>query len=1118
VKSFIVVALALLISCVNVWAQATAQIHGNIQDSSGAAIAGAEVKATQTQTGVVRTVMSANDGSYVLTNLPTGPYQLEVTKEGFAKAVQSGIELQVNADPAVDVALKVGAVSEAVNVEANAALVETRGTAVGSVIENQRILELPLNGRNTVDLITLAGAAVVTGVARSALFLNLNYISIGGQAVFGTDYSLDGAMHTNFMTGTYMPLAFPDAVQEFKVESSGQTAQRGAASSVSVVTRSGTNDLHGDLFYFMRNDGFGSAREYFAVKNSTYKRNQFGGTVGGPIIKNKLFYFGGFQESIRRENPGVSVSTVPTDAMLNGDWTAFASATCNGGTAKTLAAPFAGNRIDPSNYVKPAVYEATQLLATVKQDGLTPNACGSITYNTPNDETDKQYVGKVDYQFSDKQSIFFRSLTTQQYVPNAFSLDPILLNWTNTGLDQLADSIAVGDTYLISPNMVQSFRAAWNRTAHRYIPNLAFSHCTAGVNMWCDQNPQTIGAMSITGGFTMGSTSAKNEYWTGTSYALNDDVSWVRGAHQMAFGGGAWQGRVNEFTHFASTSQLNFNGAGLQSSGGLGMADFFMGKLNTFFQGLPNTNYSRQNSVNLYFTDSWKISSRLTFSFGVRWEPFLPMTAPQISNFDMNRFLTGVRSTVFLKAPLGFYFPGDSGFPDSSATYRQWSHFDPRGGIAWDPKGDGKMSIRASYAFGYAYVPGIQREDQAGSNPWGGRTTLTSPPGGFVNPWQGFAGGNPFPYAVNPNVPFTPRGQFISSPYDLPTPNTYTWNVAVQRQIGASWLASASYIGSRVMHLYNNVAVNFAQLVNGPIVTSGCASTAINCNATANTDARRLLSLLNPTEGQYVGNMDAWDASGTQTYHGLVMTAEKRLSHGVNMKANWTWSHCIGSFSGYNSKTDQTVTAPGNPLFDRGNCDADRRHLVNITAVAVSPRFSNRLMRTVVSDWQLAGIYRFSSGMPLAIQDGTDRELTGINHQRPNVVNPDAVYTGNSGPSARYLNPAAFQAQPLGTVGNLGWNSIVGPTYWDIDMALSRKFNITERQAIELRADAFNLTNSFVALPPTAGGANGATNSTASPTSAAVPAFANLNGANLFGVINSAWPTRKMQFALKYTF
>jgi hypothetical protein len=746
------------------------------------------------------------------------------------------------------------------------------------------------------------------------------------------------------------------------------------------------------------------------------------------------------------------------------------------------------------------VFETNALLKTVQQDGLTPNACGAITYNTPNYEDDKQYVGKVDYQFSDKQSLFFRLLTTQQQVPNSFSVDPILLNWTNTGLHQLANSIAVGDTYVFSPTMVNSVRLAFNRTLNRYIANLAFSHCTAGVNIWCGANPQVIGAMSITGLFTMGSTNSQGEYWTGTSYAVNDDVSWVRGAHQITFGGGALQGRVAEFTHFASTTQINFSG----SVEGLGAADFFLGKVNTFFQGLPNNNYSRQNMVNLYATDIWKISPRLTANFGIRWEPFLPMTAPQISNFDMSRFLAGTRSTVFVNAPLGFYFPGDSGFPDSSGTYSQLAHFDPRGGIAWDPKGDGKMSIRAAYSFGYAYVPGIQREDQAGSNPWGGRTTITSPAGGFVNPWQGFAGGNPFPYTVSQNVLFTPRGQFITTPYNLPTPNVYSWNVSLQRQIGTTWIASASYIGSRVMHLYNNVAINYAQLLPGAS-GSACSATVVNC--TANTDARRLLSILNPTEGQYVGNLDTWDPSGTQTYHAGFFQLQKKVSHNVSMNANWTWSHCIGSFSGYNSKTDQTVTVPGNPLFDRGNCDSDRRNIFNLTAVAMTPRFNNNLLRHVATGWQVAGIYRFTSGTPIAVQDGSDRELTGINHERPNVVSPDSVYTGQSCPGCRYLTQSVFALQPFGTVGNLGWNSLVGPTYWDIDLALSREFRIREKQSIQLRADAFNLTNSFVSSIA----------STASPTSAAVPAFANASN-NLFGLINAAQPTRKMQFALKYTF
>ncbi len=1085
--------------------QAVSQISGNVKDQAGAVLPGVEITATRTDTGLVRTTVSNETGNYVLPNLPLGPYKLEAALAGFRTFVQTGIFLQVDSSPVVNPVLEVGQITEQVEVEANATLVETRRSAVGSIIENQRIVELPLNGRNVTDLITLAGSAVSLPAVRQALFLNLYPISVGGQAFYGTDYTLDGAYHRNYLTGTYMPIAFPDAVQEFKVESSGQSAERGSGSSVSVVTKSGTNDVHGDLFYFLRNDGLGSAREYFATKASTYKRNQFGGTVGGPIISNRLFYFAGFQDSIRRENPGNSISTVPTPAMMAGDWTSFASAPCNLGTARVLRAPFMNNQISPSLYAAPSVYITNKLLDALKQDGITPDPCGRITYNTPSDEDDRQYVGKVDYQISTKQSAFVRLLATQQKVPRSFDLDRNLLNWTNTGLDQLANSIAIGDTYLVSANLVHSFRLAFNRTAHRYVPNLAFSYCTAGVKMWCDENPRTIGTMSISGGFTMGSTSARGEHWTGTSYAVNDDLNWVHGTHLIALGGGAWQGRVAEFTHFASTGQLNFNG----SVTGLGMADFFLGNLNTLFQGLPNSNATRQNSVNLYFTDAWKATPRLTFNYGLRWEPFLPQTVTngQISVFDMDRFLKGIKSTMFVNAPAGFYFPGDPGFPGKSATYSRWKQFDPRVGFAWDPTGAGKTSIRAAYSFGYAYVPGITREDQAGSNPWGGRTTITSPPGGLADPWLGYPGGNPFPYTVQKNMTFTPRGQFITTPYDLPTPNTYTWNVSLQRQFGPNWIATASYLGSRVMHLYMNVPINYAVLVNGPIVTTGCAATAINCNAIANTDARRVLSLVNPAEGQYVGNMDKWDPSGTQRYAGMTLNVERKASRGMSMNANWTWSHCTGYFQGYNTKTDQTVTVVNNPLFDRGDCDTDRRHVVNVSGVAQVPRFNNNTLRLIVTGWQLAGIYRFASGTPLAIQDGTDRELNGINHQRPNLVLPDQVYTGKSCAGCQYLTLAAFAPQPLGTVGSLGWNSIVGPRFWGLDMALSRNFQTREKQSLQIRVDAFNVTNSFVPSVP----------STANPISNAVPAFVNVSN-NMFGQILAAQPTRKLQFALKYAF
>src|SRR5947208_3407886 len=317
--------IAALLLSTQAWAQATAQISGTVKDPSGAVLPGVEITATQTETGIVRTTVTNETGSYVLSNLALGPYRLEAALTGFRTFVQTGIVLQVNGSPVINPVLEVGQVSEQVEVQANATLVETRNSGVGQVIENQRILELPLNGREVTDLITLAGAAVQSRTARVTNGSDSVAISVAGGLGFSVEYTLDGANHANFVSGYNMNMPFPDALQEFKVENSGVTATHGGGgAAVGAVTKSGTNNFHGDLFEFVRNDLF-NARNYFATTQSSLKRNQFGGTLGGPIIRNKLFFFAGYQYTTNRQDPADTRSFIPTSAMLAGDWTTFAS-------------------------------------------------------------------------------------------------------------------------------------------------------------------------------------------------------------------------------------------------------------------------------------------------------------------------------------------------------------------------------------------------------------------------------------------------------------------------------------------------------------------------------------------------------------------------------------------------------------------------------------------------------------------------------------------------------------------------------------------------------------------------------------------------------------------------
>src|SRR5579864_2544652 len=336
------------------WAQATSQIQGTVQDASGAAIPGTQVKATQTETGAVRTATSGADGTYVLPNLPLGPYRLEVTKQGFSSYVQTGIVLEVVVNPTVDIVLIVGNVSESVQVDANATLVETQATGVGQVLENQRILELRLNGRNSADLVTMAGPVVLASTSSSRSWQGSSGgegFAVAGGTSFGTTYKLDGAMHNNPFDNFNLPLPFPDALQEFKVETSALTAENGihSGASVNAVTKSGTNQIHGDAFEFIRNGDL-DARNFFAATRDTLKRNQFGGTVGGPIKKDKLFFFGGYQRTSQRSDPAQTTATIPTPAMVAGDFTAIAGPGCNKGRQINLPASlgFANNTIAPT--------------------------------------------------------------------------------------------------------------------------------------------------------------------------------------------------------------------------------------------------------------------------------------------------------------------------------------------------------------------------------------------------------------------------------------------------------------------------------------------------------------------------------------------------------------------------------------------------------------------------------------------------------------------------------------------------------------------------------------------------------------------------------------------------
>jgi hypothetical protein len=1097
----------MLVACAGLMAQ-TSQIQGTVKDASGAAVPGAAVKATQIDTGAVRNVTSGADGGYILSNLPIGPYRMEVTKQGFSTYVQTGIVLQVDTSPTVDVALKVGAVTEQVQVEANATLVETQNTSIGQVVENQRILDMPLNGRNVVDLVNLTAGVVEAGTSSSGTIPTGDLFVIAGSQTFATTFYLDGTVYGG---GVNNPMPFPDALQEFKVETGALSAASGIHSggAVNAVTKSGTNAFHGDAFEFLRN-GDMNARNFFATSRDTLKRNQYGGVVGGPIKKNRLFFFFGYQGTKVRSDPVATTAFVPTADMLAGNWTAYASPTCNGGKTLNLGAPFVNDQINPAAFNSAS-------LAIVKSLPPAINSCGKTLYGAITQNNEQEFQTRIDWQINEKHSFFIRNMELPFLEPSPYALGKNILATGVPGLNNLWQSWILGDTYVLSPTTVSAFRLSVNRSgSHRYNPDF-FSGCDLGVQMYCFLAHQSD--FSVTNDFSISGGTDQANSPTTTSYEAGEDFTTVRGAHQISYGGLASYTMGNNRANIYSAGSFGFTGTGTTNNA---MGDFLTGQLDTFSQGDPNVGFTRQWVVGAYGTDTWKMSRRLTVTAGLRWEPNLQSQVANgaVYDFSMPAFLQNIHSTVWPNAPAGLSYPGDPGVPNKSGVSRRYDQFAPRLGFAWDPTGSGKTSIRSSFGVSYD-VTGANVGNSMTSPPFGDTISVTGPIP-FLQPWSTTPGGNPFPgCGGNPcgaSAPFVPGATYLALQPNMKSVTVDRWTLAIQRQVGDSWIFTASYIGSETSHMPVEHQLNPGEFLGLGACTLPLSGTKIwnPCSQTANLQDRRLFSLLSPANGQLVAFMDYFDAGGTSSYNGLLLTAQRRFSRNVGVTANYTWSHCIGDLTQPSGVTGggtgyQDLT---NRAADRGNCasqeiagtfGADRRQLFNVTLIAESPRFANHAARMLASGWRFAPIFRAYSGGFVTLGAGTDRALSGGSStlQTPNQLNGNP-YCATITPQC-YLNPAAFGLPALGTLGNMGQQNVLTPGSWTLDVTLLRQFRIHEGQTLEVRGEAFNITNTYHPGVPSGVGTG---------FSGLVTA---VNAAN-FGQITSALDPRILQVALKFVF
>ena len=1070
-------------ACTASWAQtiATSQISGTVSDQSGAIIPNATILLTRVDTGEIHTVKSNGSGNYIIADVSAGSYSIKVSMAGFSTYVQNGIEIEVGVSPAINVKLAVGAATQEVVVEATGLSVETESTGVGQVINQDQVVDLPLNGRDPDQLIALAGGA--TTAVGGDLNSNKNFptisISVAGGLPNAVNFILDGGFHNEVTNGLNLPQPMPDSLQEFKVDTSALPAQYGdhASAAINAVTKSGGNKFHGDAFDFVRNYALNAMPFFDTVATNPYKdglkRNQYGGVFGGPIKKDKIFFFGGYEQTVVRQPSAPTYVQVPTVAMMNGDFSTIASAGTTGcqssavtlnstyfGTGTVAGGPNAGQTL-PNQFIGGAAAFSPQAVAVMKYipiagstaypdvtsiatKGAHTGACGYVNAPIPGNSRQNNVIGRVDWHLNTKNSVFTRYFLgiNNQPIP-ATPNNALTENAVNQyNRDQ---GITAGDTYVFSQNLVNSLRLTANRVVNLRVVQPFFDPSTLGINAY--NAIKGYMALSVTGGFGVGGGTTNPGHFNSTSWQAIDDINLIRGNHELAFGVDYIYGLMDTVNNRPANGIYAFNGNAMSVQNGkvgsLGYADFFAPCptcLQSFSQGLPDLENDGQTRFGAYIQDSWKLSKRLTVNYGFRWEPYISEhnSNGHSENFNMANFTAGTVSSVYTAAPAGMIFDGDKGMPGNKYTNNVWDIFDPRLGIIWDPFGDGKTSVRAGFGIFHDSPQMFFSTRYSNAPPFG--DTLTPNPASFANPWLNYptAGANadPFPglNTAGKAAPFGLEGVYVNEPLTIKVMSLEQWNLSIQRQMG-SWLFSGSYVGNRTVHLSTSYEADPAlyapQTWNGLTgAASNCVTTignyqftppsstsktaANSCSGTGDYNQRRLLILQNATQGAYYSTIGQYDPEGIADYNGLLLSARRQTKY-MSLLANFTWSHCL-SESETTELTGPSYLIP--PAWDPNgrrasysNCDSDRRKVGNVSLVVKSPTYENHVLKAVVTGWQFSPIFTATTGGFSTISTGSDYTFAGTgNTIATNPANPYGTRT-NFG-TFGYLTPNVVGATP----------------------------------------------------------------------------------------------------------
>jgi Carboxypeptidase regulatory-like domain len=1095
----LVCSIVLLLAPISFAQQITGSIRGTVTDASGAVVEGATVSAKHSETGLTRTSTTDRAGAYLLLELPVGHYELQVERSGFQTYVQKGITLDVNETAAIPVSLKVGTSSEKIQVNADAEMIQGTVTSLGSVISEREVLDLPLNGRNFTQLGLLQTGVVplTPGLAEAGGSLRAGQAyAVNGQRPESNNFLIDGANNFNGVDGGFVLKPPVDAVAEFRILTHNSNAEFGSSlgSTTNIITRSGTNQFHGAVWEFFRNDVF-DATNFFATTTEPLKQNQFGASLGGPIRKDKTFVFG-FYEGFRNRQGETQSSTVPSLAERSGDFSAscpegFTGGFCNNPNHQLfnvfLSKPYPNNQLTDINPL------STGLLSLFPLPNSGPNVFTSIQIVTQNYD---QFGIRVDHYLSVSDALNFRYMFDDGNQFNPIPTSGASVPGFPVGQDQRAQNFVAQETHTYSPTLIGVARFSFLR--NKFLYGESTNHTTPA-SLGFQYTPSldlAVGPpfIQVNGYTTVGDpiTGPRDSYENAFDYS--GSVSWVHGRHDLKFGGGYQHTQINVVQGIATNGFFVFAPFPVVPNA---FASFLFGQPVFFLQGRGDFSRGiRGNALNGYGQDTYRVSNRLTLNFGLRYE--LPFPDTEIHN-RQTLFIPGRQSTVMPSAPLGILYPGDPGVPAGLIpTFKKG--FAPRVGFAWDPTGSTKWLVTSAY--GIFYEPyytgqGGPLQSPISAPPYLQTEQISTP--NFADPFKG-----------NPPV----NGQFatpltnLTLDSKLSLPYAQDWDLNIQRSFGANWLFQIGYVGTKGTKLPRFIEGNPAIYIPG-------------VSTTDNADQRRLYSgctLADPPSSCKLSSTGLIAGIANSNYNALEASLKKRFSRGFAFLASYTYSKAIDDASSFNMTGSAAKPVAGendlaqNPFdlaAERGPSLFDARHRLVLSYEWSLPYFrdSGGISQALLGGWHLNGIVTAMSGTPFTVFDSTDvsdqggaPEITGFSANRPNLVPGQSPNAGPKTVSA-WLNAAAFAQvipnpnSPVQQFGDAGRNIGVGPRYSDWDFSMFKNFRVTESKTIQFRGEFFNVLNHpNFRLPDS---------DISSPT---------------FNTIQAALPPRVIQLALKFLF